>query len=181
MCRPCRAPTPGLRPNRRYSPCNRSIRVGHGPARFWGPVRQQSPPNVAPLHCRPSRQTQQERLASQYIVVSRQGVGTQSEGALSPGGLDLITQRGGDGADDLILDCQNVDRVAVIVFRPQMAAGRRVNQLRANPHAFANPANTAFGQVAHSQVSPHLGDVSVVGPIPGRRVAGDHEQGFETR
>ena len=110
--------------------------------------------------------THQERLAAQYMVVSRQCIGTQSEGALAPGGLDLITQRGGDSPDDLILHCQDVDRVTVIVFGPQMASGRRFDQLRANSHAFANPANTAFGQVAHSQVSPHLGDVAIAAAIP---------------
>jgi hypothetical protein len=100
------------------------------------------------------------------MVVSRQCVGAQSQGAVTPGSLNLIAQRGGDGSDDLVLYGRHVQGIPIIMFGPKVATGRRIDQLRANSHTFANPANTAFSKIAYSQVSRRLGHVSTAGPIP---------------
>ena len=49
-----------------------------------------------------------------------------------------------DCLGDLALDRKNVIQRAVVLFSPLMQVGSRINQLRSNPHPFANTLHRPF-------------------------------------
>jgi hypothetical protein len=57
--------------------------------------------------------------------------------------------RGDDIAGDLVLHGKNIAELAVVALRPMMAAGDRVDQLRADADAFSRAAHAAFQHIAH--------------------------------
>jgi hypothetical protein len=61
-----------------------------------------------------------------------------------------------------------------------MGSGRRVDKLPRNPHAAACLSNTAFEDIAHPKLSPHLLHVYGLALVSEARIAGDDEQCLET-
>ena len=78
---------------------------------------------------------QHERFAAQHQVIGRQGLRAEAQGALAPGGLDAVAERGGDGADDVVLQRQDVGGIAVEVLGPEMSAARSLDQLGGDAQA----------------------------------------------
>ena len=97
--------------------------------------------------------------AAQVIVVSREAFGRLVQRALHFGLLDLRR----DGADhargDLVLQVENILERAVETVRPQMRAGRGVDQLPGDADLVAGLADAAFEHVADAELAADLFDV----------------------
>ena len=65
---------------------------------------------------------------------------------------------------------------AVVAFGPVMAAGRRVDELRADAQLLAGPAHAAFEHVADAKLARDLLHIDRAALVDERRVAGDDEQ-----
>ena len=63
---------------------------------------------------------------------------------------------------DLVLDGEDVVELAVVGLRPQLGAGRRIDQLHGDPHRVAGPAHRAFQYVRHVQGAGDVGDRHVL-------------------
>ena len=63
-------------------------------------------------------------------------------------GIDLWLDRGDDGFGDLILYGEHVGEAAVIVLRPDVAAGGRVVELGGDAYAVAALAHSARDHIA---------------------------------
>ena len=98
------------------------------------------------------------RLQEQVVGLEVVGVAALDARALARGQVDL--QRGDDGARDLVLEVEDVLEVAIVALRPEVKAGRGVDQLRIDPDPVRRAPDAAF---------EHVADPQVVGDLPGRR------------
>lgn len=71
---------------------------------------------------------------------------------------------------------EDVGKVAIVALRPDVATGRRVDQLRRDPHPIAGAPNRSFQHRTHAKLRPDRPDVGALSPIGKARVAGDHHQ-----
>ena len=106
--------------------------------------------------------------------------------AAKPGTLAFAAfQRGrqgaGDGGGEFVLHREDIDQVAIVAIGPDMAAGRRVDQLRGQADASAGFADAAFQNVADTQFAAGLNHIDMTALINKGRVAGDHEHPAEFR
>ncbi len=74
---------------------------------------------------------------------------------LPQGDLELA----GDGGGDLVLDGEDVARVAVEALRPELISGPGVGQLRGDANAFSRPAHAALQHGSHVERRSDLLDV----------------------
>ena len=110
----------------------------------------------------------------------------QIAGRLAPAvkilrGIDLRLDRADDGVGDLVLHGEYVEQVAVIMFRPDMTAGRGVVELRGDTHAIADLSYATFDDIAHAEFDCDLLHVHRLALVGERRVAGDHEEPAQFR
>ena len=79
---------------------------------------------------------------------------------------------------DVVLDGEDVFHLAVIGFRPHVAIGRRIDQLRGDAHPAAGLPDAAFENGGHPQFTGHGGDVDRFPfEYEGGRARGDFELG----
>ena len=69
---------------------------------------------------------------------------------------DFRLQSPDQGLGDLVLKIEQVNKLAIVTFRPNVVAGARVNKLRADPHPVAALAHAALQHKAHPKILPHL-------------------------
>ena len=74
-----------------------------------------------------------------------------------------------------ILYSKDIVEFTVIAFRPDMAAGRRVDELGVDPHLVTNATYTAFEHVAHAQLLGH-GSADVMYDRDSQTLRRDEEQ-----
>src|ERR1700730_1103295 len=67
-------------------------------------------------------------------------------------------ERADDLAGDLVLHGEDVGKLAVVTVRPDVRAGRGVDQLGRDAHPIVDLAHAAFDHVAHAELATHLGD-----------------------
>ena len=82
----------------------------------------------------------------------------------------------GDAAGDFVLHGEDVAELAVVAFGPVMAAGCRIDELRADAQPLAGAAHAAFEHVADAELARDLFHVDRTVLVDERRVAGDDEQ-----
>ena len=82
----------------------------------------------------------------------------------------------GDAAGDFVLHGEDVAELPVVPFGPVMAAGHRVDELRADAQPLAGPAHAAFEHVADAKLARDLLHIDRAVLVDERRVAGDDEQ-----
>jgi hypothetical protein len=100
---------------------------------------------------------------------------------LAPGakifrGIDLRLDRRDDGLRDLVLDREHIGKITVVAFRPDMAAGGHVVELRRDAHALAQFAHAALEHIADAEFLGDLLDVNGLALVGERGIAGDHEE-----
>src|SRR5215472_18497918 len=71
-------------------------------------------------------------------------------------GIDLRLDCGDDRRGDLVLHREHIGEVAIVAFRPQLAAADDVIELRADAHALAAPAHAALDQIADAELLADL-------------------------
>src|SRR5215470_7336612 len=57
-----------------------------------------------------------------------------------------------DGLGDFVLHCEYVDKVAVVMFRPDMATGGCIIELHRDAYAIAALAHAAFDHIADAEL-----------------------------
>src|SRR5207247_1103769 len=105
---------------------------------------------------------------------------------LPSGAFDLcITQARLDDADDadrqLVLDSEDVVERSVVTVRPDVGGGPRVDQLSRDANAVPGSPDTAFEDIAHSQLAPDLLHVHLLASVGKARVPGDDEDPLDSR
>ena len=70
--------------------------------------------------------------------------------------LELV----GDRLSDVALDGEHIGQIAVVLFRPELCAGLRVDEPGAHAHLAADPLDTAFEQVRYAEGSGDLAQVA---------------------
>ena len=65
--------------------------------------------------------------------------------------VELRLDRGDDSFGDLVLNREHVGEIAVVAFRPDVAAGRDIVELGRDAHAVAALAHAAFDDIADAK------------------------------
>ena len=95
--------------------------------------------------------------------------------------IELRLDRRDDGLGDLVLHGEHVGEVAVVAFRPDVAAAGNVDELRGDAHTVAALAHAALDDVADAEFLgdlPHVHGLALVGK---GRVARNHEEPAQLR
>src|SRR3972149_10863116 len=106
------------------------------------------------------------RLAFQAVVLRRVDVG-----------LDTADHAAGD----LVLDREHVVERPIVALRPQVIAGRRLDELPGDPDPVAALSDAAFEDVPNPELASDLADIHVPALVGEARVARDHEQPSQPR
>ncbi len=77
-------------------------------------------------------------------------------GAIHCGDSELARHRGGDFLHDLVLDVEDVLEVAVVAFRPKVAAAFRFDELGRDAHPIAGLSHAALDDVMDAEFAPHV-------------------------
>ena len=121
------------------------------------------------------------RHAAQKVVVGIEAFGRL---ALGPFDLGLLELRR-DGADHarrhLVLQIEDVRQVAIEAVRPEMRAGRGIDELAGDAHPAARLAHAAFEHVADAELAPDLLHVHRPALVGEARIARDDEQPAHAR
>ncbi len=128
-----------------------------------------------------SRVAPPQFASAQEAVIGFQIVGVLGGDPLPVAGVEIERQRGDDLARHVVLDREDVGELPVEAFGPEMSAGRRIDQLRGDPHPVARFAHAPLEDVAHAEAFADLGNVDVLALEGERRIAGDHEELRELR
>jgi hypothetical protein len=97
--------------------------------------------------------------SSQKIVVSSEFLGRFAFGAFDLGLFELWRDRADNACGHLVLEIENVLQAAVETIRPQMRAGRRIDQLPGDAHLVSRFSNAAFKHVAYAKLATDLLDI----------------------
>jgi hypothetical protein len=95
-----------------------------------------------------------------------------------PGGLcgdQLEVERDSDLARDLVLQGEQIARVAIETLGPQMRVGLGIDQLGVYAELVARPPDAPFEHIAHAQLATNLLRVDRLVPVGKRGIARDHE------
>jgi hypothetical protein len=101
-----------------------------------------------------------------------------------PGGLhsdQLDAERDREPARDLVLQGEQIARIAVEPLCPKMRVGRGIDQLSINAELVARPANAPFQHIAHTRLAADLLRVDRLVPVRERGIARDHEHARHPR
>src|SRR5688572_8539733 len=105
--------------------------------------------------------------------------------ALHQGGVPPLPKLYLEGADDftrdLLLHAKHVRHVAVVVLRPEVLVGPRIDELRGDPHAPAALPNAALENVTDVELLRDLPDRLIRSFIVHRRSPRDHSELGYTR
>ena len=99
-------------------------------------------------------------------------VDADSSLASSAGHQQLGTDATDDAARDLVLDSEDIFKLPVVVFSPEMTAGFGFEQRRRHPDAVAGFAHTAFEHVADPKLASDPAHIDRTRFIGEHRVAG---------
>src|SRR5664279_2582422 len=120
-------------------------------------------------------------LASQYVLVGRHVGGGFPLNAIMPRRLHPAEQSRSDGRGNLVLDSEDVLKLAIVAFGPDMRLSLGVDELNRDPDPISRLADASFGDVVHSKFKPDLLRLDVLTLVDEHGLAGDHEQFAETR
>jgi hypothetical protein len=101
-----------------------------------------------------------------------------------PGGLrgdQLDAERVREPARDLVLQSEQIARVAVEPFCPKMRIGRSIDQLGVDTDLVARSPDAPLEHVAHAQLAADLLRVNRLVPVCECGIARDHEHILEPR
>src|SRR6185437_7741205 len=90
--------------------------------------------------------------------------------------VELRFDRGDDRLRDLVLNPEDVGDAAIIVFRPEMAAGGDVVELGGDAYAVATLAHAALDDIADAEFFGDLLHMDGLALVDERRVARDDEE-----
>ena len=94
---------------------------------------------------------------------------------------DPLGHRCRDALGDLLLDREHVLDGSVVPLRPEMGAGRGIDELGGDAHAVAGAADAALDHVAGAERAADLAHVRALAAEGERGVAGDHHEVAEAR
>ena len=100
--------------------------------------------------CRP------QLAPAQEAVVGFQIVGALGGDALPIAGVEIERERGDDLRRHVVLHGEDVGQVAVEPLGPEVAAGRRVDELGGDPDPIARLAHAALEHIAHAEALADL-------------------------
>jgi len=107
-----------------------------------------------------------------------QALGQLAAGAETFGRVELRLDCRDDGLGDFILHGEHIRKLAVVAFRPQVASGACVVELRCDPHAIAASAHAALNHIADAELLGDLFHVDGFALVDEGRIAGDHENPY---
>ena len=117
-----------------------------------------------------------ERNASHIVVVRIEAVGWLMLCALKLRQRHFGYDRADHARGHLILKTENVSQCAIKALRPKMHALGSVDELPSKSYPVPRPAHTAFKQIPHPQLMPHLLRVDIAAPVGEAGITRDHEQ-----
>src|SRR5271165_367307 len=96
--------------------------------------------------------------------------------ALALASLDRRQYRPGNSGGDLVLHGEDIGKLAIEPFHPEMPSGECVDELCRHSHAVPSFADAPLKDISDTQFAPDLRDRNRVALVGEARVAGDHEQ-----
>ena len=87
-----------------------------------------------------SRQVSGGRLLNGFLLVRR----------------ELRLQLVGNGLGDFALDGEDVIKWTIVMLRPQVRVGARIDQLRTHAHSTAPPLHASFQNMSHTELLSNL-------------------------
>ncbi len=94
--------------------------------------------------------------AAQQVVVGIEPLGRLALGALDFGLFEFRRDRDDHARRDLVLQIENVLEATVEAIRPEMRAGRGIDQLSGDPHAVRRLAHAALQHIADAELAADL-------------------------
>ena len=97
-----------------------------------------------------------QHLGGQHAFIGRHVVGRLALRAVVRGGLDAAGKRRDDRAGHLVLDGEDILKLAVVAFGPDMPVGFRIDQLHGDADAIADLAHAALEHVFDAEFACDL-------------------------
>src|SRR5438105_8202401 len=113
------------------------------------------------------------RHAAQIIVVRVEAFGRLALGAFDLRSFELRRDRADDTLGHLVLQREDVAEGAFKTVRPDVAPGRRIDELSSYAYPPGSASHAAFEHVAHAQLAAHLLHVHRPALVGEARVARD--------
>src|SRR5262249_4112403 len=123
-----------------------------------------------------SRELELRGLCTKMQVMAGQACSAEANCPLATSGLDASAYSSSDRLDDVVLQGKDVVHILVVPIRPDVTAGKRVDELSGEPHTVAQPADAAFQHEPYAEFAPDALHVNVFPSILERRIASYDEQ-----
>src|ERR1700733_10658444 len=120
-------------------------------------------------------------LASQNILIGCHIFGGLSLNLVMPGSFDAARKRCGDRRCNLVLNSENVLKLSIVSFSPDVRFGLAVDKLNSDPDAIGRFAYASFHNVVDAEFPRNLLRLNRLALVYENGVARDHEQLTETR
>ena len=121
------------------------------------------------------------QLAGEHALIGRHALGRLVDRAVMHGRLDASRQGRDHRCGHLVLDCEDVRKLAVIAVGPDMAIGFGIDELDGDAHPIARLAYAAFDQIVDRKLLGDLFHVDRLALVSGRGIAGDDQEISEAR
>ncbi|MEH2561920.1 hypothetical protein V1289_001547 [Bradyrhizobium sp. AZCC 2289] len=121
------------------------------------------------------------RHGAQIVIVGIEISGRLPRGTLDLRPLELGGDRSDDAGRDLILKLEDIVECSCESIGPKVGAGRRIDELSRDTNPVFGLAYTAFDDIAHAKLAPHLFLVHRPALVGETRVVRDHEQPANAR
>src|SRR5262245_4743285 len=92
-----------------------------------------------------------QNLASQDVLVRCHVAGSFSLDPIMPGGLDATKQGCDDSRCNLVLNCENILKLPVVAFSPDMRLCLAVNELNGYSYAVRDLAHATFHDIVNAE------------------------------
>ena len=119
--------------------------------------------------------------APELIVICAQIIGRFSSHIFHGKPIQQARNRRCDLPNHLILNVEDVFKVAVVPFGPQVIAGRGIQKLRRHAHSVACLAHAALDDILDTEFAPHVLDLWRLALVVERGIAGDDNHRAEAR
>ena len=117
-----------------------------------------------------------QHLGRQHALISRHVVGRLALRTVMRGGLDAAGERRDDRAGHLVLDREDILKLAVVALSPNVPVGFRINQLHGDANAITRLSHASLKDVFNPEFARDLLHLHRLALVYEGRVARDDEQ-----
>jgi hypothetical protein len=120
-----------------------------------------------------------QHLGGEHALISRHAVGRLAVRTVVCGGLDAAGERRGNRAGHLVLNGEDILKLAVVAFSPNVSVGFSIDQLHCDPDAIASLSYASLENIIDAKFARDLLHLHRFALIHEGRISRDNEQASE--